>query len=179
MKVIAVIIEQILKGFIFGILPFVLFILITSRSSILGGIRSFIVLTGSMEPTISVGTIVFTHPFEIYKLNDVIAFKKENKTVTHRIVDLESKNGFIFYRTMGDANNVSDSELITRSSVLGNVFFAIPYLGRVVFFIKTVPGYLSLIVLPAILYIIFELLNINNEMKKESEKKFVQRMNIV
>lgn len=178
-KTIYIITEEILKGVVFGILPFFVFILITSKTGALGGIRSFVVLTGSMEPTIPVSTIVFTYPLDIYKLNDVIAFKKDDRTVTHRVVEVEDKGSLLYYKTMGDANNTSDSDLVPQSNLLGKVFFAIPYIGRIVFFIKTVPGYLALIVFPAGIFIIFELININNELKKEGEKKFLQKMHIV
>src|SRR3989338_4251358 len=178
-KTIYLITEEVLKGVVFGILPFLVFILITSKTDLLGGIRSFVVLTGSMEPTIPVSTIVFTHPLDVYKLNDVIAFKKEDRTVTHRIIDVEDKGSLLYYKTMGDANNISDSDLVPQSNVLGNVFFAIPYAGRIVFFINTVPGYLALIVFPAGIFIIFELISINNEMKKETEKKLLQQMQMI
>ncbi|OGE38463.1 signal peptidase I [Candidatus Roizmanbacteria bacterium RIFCSPLOWO2_02_FULL_37_9] len=178
-KTVGIIAEQILKGLVFGILPFFIFVLITSRSPIFGGIRSFVVVSGSMEPALPVGTLVFTHPFDLYRPNDVIAFKKNDKIITHRVVDLESKNGSVFYKTMGDANNVFDSELISQSDVLGTVFFAISNIGKIVFFIKTVPGYLILIVLPAAIFIIFELMNINIELEKEAEKKLLQKMQMI
>ncbi len=171
-----IILEELLKGFVFGILPFIFFILITSRTSLLGGIRSFIVLTGSMEPTVHVGTMVFTHPFELYKLNDVISFKRENRTITHRVIDVRNKEDILYYKTRGDANNVSDSELISKQDIIGKVFFSIPYIGRAVFFIKTIPGYLLLIVFPAVIYIIAELVHINKEMKKETEKRITQKL---
>ena len=179
MKTLLVIFEEIFKGLVIGILPFILFIVITSRSSVLGGIRSFVVLTGSMEPNISVGSVIFTHPFQLYKINDVIAFENEGKNVTHRIVDTEIKEGKTYYKTMGDANAVSDQELVTQSSVLGNVFFTIPYIGRVVFFIKTIPGYLTVIILPAALFIAFELVEIYKELSKNTDKKLIQKIQTV
>src|SRR3989338_8592563 len=170
------IIQILLKSFVFGIFPFVIFMLITSRSPILGGIRSFVVLTGSMEPAIPVGSVVFSKNFSIYNPNDIVAFKTGSVTVTHRIIDFEVKNNEYFYKTQGDANNNPDSQPVSGGQILGKAFYIVHYVGKLAIFLKTLPGFLLLIVFPALVFIIFEILNIKNEMTKEIEKKFIQKM---
>lgn len=154
-----------MKGVIFGILPFLFFVLITSRTSLIGGIRSFIILTGSMEPSIQIGTLVFTKPFSFYRQNDIVTFKKDNRTVTHRIIDTQIRDNAFYYQTMGDANNAPDTDLISGSQILGKTFFTLPYLGNFIFFLKTLPGYFLFILFPAVAFIIFEVINIKKEIK--------------
>jgi len=175
-KTISYISQMLLKAVIFGILPFFFFILITSRTPVIGGIQSFTVLSGSMEPTVPVGSIIFTQKFPSYRINDVIAFKRNNIVVTHRIVDIEDKNNILYYKTKGDANNTVDTDLVSNFDILGKSFYYVPYLGRFVFFMKTIPGFLIFIVFPALIYIILEIFNIKNEMTKEIEKKLQQKM---
>jgi len=176
MKTIFIIFGIILRIVIYAALPVLAFILITSRTSALGGIQSFVILTGSMAPALPVGTVVMTKQMPTYSKNDVIAFKKDDKNVTHRIVEVENKNNVFSYKTRGDANNVADIDLVRKDNVLGKMIFSIPYLGTFILFLKTVPGFLIFIVLPAIIYIFFEIFNIKHEMTKEIKKKLLQNM---
>lgn len=173
------IVQIIVKSIVIGTLPFIMFIAVTSRSSILGGIRSFVVLTGSMEPAVPVGSIVFTKNFSIYNPDDIVAFKIGNVTVTHRIIDFEIKNKDYFYKTQGDANNAPDSQQISGSQIIGKAFYIVPYVGKVSIFLKTLPGFLLLIVLPALIFIIFEILNIKSELTKEVERRIFQKMHTI
>ncbi len=143
------------------------------------GIRSFVVLTGSMNPILPPGSIVFTQNFPNYKIGDIIAFKSGNVNVTHRIIDFEEQNGSFSYKTHGDANNAPDSQLVSNSQILGKVFYSLPYLGKLTIFLKTLPGFLLLIVSPALVFVIFEIINIKNELTKEIEKKVMRKMQTI
>ena len=176
---ISTIFQLFLKAIIFGIMPFLVFVMITSRMPLILGIQSFVVLTGSMEPALPVGSVVFSQNFERYETGEIIAFKNGNVNVTHRVVEEEFNDGQFSYRTQGDANNLPDSQLIPQSQVLGRVFYHIPYLGKLTIFLKTLPGFLLLIVFPAIVFIIFEIVNIKNELTREIEKRVVQKMQTV
>jgi len=168
--------KLLLKAIIFGVFPILVFVMITSRTSIIGGIQSFVVLTGSMEPSLPVGSIVFTKKFPSYRQKDVVAFKTGNVIVTHRIIDFETKNNIYYYKTQGDANNNPDSPMVSQDQILGRAFFLVPYLGKLALFLKTIPGFLLLIGFPAIIYIILEIINIKKEMTKEIEKKLLEKM---
>ena len=166
--------------------------LITSKTDVLGGIRSFVVLTGSMEPVLPVGSIVFTQKNPGYQgdavvspikddqarygAGDVIAFDQGGRTVTHRIVGTEDTKDQVNYRTRGDANNTNDGDLVTQQKVIGKQFFSVPYVGKFVVFLKTIPGFVVLIVIPGVLYIGFELWHIKKEIEKQTEKKVLSRM---
>ncbi len=92
------------------------------------GIRPFIVVSGSMEPAIHVGSICAVNmncPYNEIADNDIISFKNGEMTVTHRAVKV-TQNGIV---TKGDANNTDDVKPVTMDDYIGKVIFSIPYLG--------------------------------------------------
>lgn len=158
------------------ILPMVVFTLISSKTDKLAGVKSFVVLTGSMEPNISVGSVIFTKPFGNYHSGDVIAFNKDGKTITHRVVNTEIKNKGISYTTKGDANNAADTGEVLGASVVGGQVFTVPYLGSFILFLSTVKGFALFIGFPITLFVLFELWNIKKEMEKQIEAKLFKEM---
>ena len=76
-----------------------------------GNLDVKIVLSGSMEPAIKVGSVVVIKPSKKYDVNDVITFGKDTKKdvpTTHRIVDERVVSGNTLYTTKGDANEKVD-----------------------------------------------------------------------
>ncbi len=158
------------------ILPIVVFTLISSKTDKLGGFQSFVVLTGSMEPNVSVGSVIFTKPNTSYDVGDVIAFSQEGKTITHRIVESQIKSSNVEYSTKGDANDSKDSDPVSSSNIIGKQIFTIPYLGKLIVFLSTIQGFLLFIVTPIFVFVLFELWNIKKELEKSIEKKLVEKM---
>lgn len=121
------------------------------------GITPFIVLSGSMEPTIKTGSIAYgnTHvKAEDMKVGDIIIFKMGESYVTHRIARINSGNTFT---TKGDANNMEDIAPVDFENFRGKTIFSIPYVG---YFIKSIQSregvfILSMIVGLNIIYFIF------------------------
>ena len=175
---ISIIFQFLLKSVIFGIMPFLVFMMIASRTPVLG-IQSFVVLTGSMQPTLPTGSIVFTKAFGQYQIGDIVSFKNGNVNVTHRIIDTQFKDNNLHYKTQGDANNTPDSQFVSNTQVLGKFFYHLPYIGKLSIFLKTLPGFITLIIIPALIFILFEMVNIKNELTKEIEKKLMQKMQTV
>lgn len=103
----------------------------------LSGIRFYIVMTGSMSPTIPVGSIcVVNHntPYSDINAGDVISFSiGENMQVTHRAISIEP-DGIV---TKGDANNTEDATMVTEENYLGKTVFHIPSAGYVFLFLKS------------------------------------------
>jgi signal peptidase len=128
----------------------------------------FIVKSGSMEPKIHTGSVVIDHTATNYKLKDVITFKIPNSkdTVTHRIVQISSKNGVTSYRVKGDANPTPDPGPVLKTNVIGRVLFSIPGLGYIIAFIRTLPGLIIFIAIPGIIIISDEVANIKDEVRK-------------
>lgn len=166
-----------LKILLFVLLPLVILTLLTSQTDLIRGYKSFVVVSGSMEPYIPVGSIVYTKHETAYAKGDVISFKNANdQTVTHRIVEVVKKDTALQYKTRGDANNASDTYLVPSGNVLGKTFFQVPYVGRLIGFIKTPLGFGLLIIFPTVIFILSELLNIKREIEKEVEKRVLSRI---
>lgn len=138
-------------------------------------IKPFIVLTGSMNPTIPTGSIAFVERgFEGLKIGDIVTFKRPDKpvdNVTHRIVKEENVDGKTVYITRGDANNSDDLWKVRKEAIWGKALFNVPLLGYVISFSKTKPGVILLIVLPLIIIALDEMRVIYKEIKKRRKKK--------
>jgi len=147
-----------------------------SRGNAPTSYRVYSVNSGSMEPKIPLGSLVFIKSQKEYQEGDVITFKSEanaNVTVTHRIAKVEKDEdiGKFGYQTKGDANEDADPELVNPLRVIGRVIFSIPLLGYGVTFAKTQIGFGLLIVIPATLIIYSEIGNIKKEIKKMMKNK--------
>ena len=110
------------------------------------GLQVFTVLSGSMEPTYHVGSLIYVKdvdPFEL-ESGDVITFMLDENTVaTHRIVEVvpdEEDDSVVRFRTKGDANENVDGSLVHYKNVIGSPVFTIPYLGYAVSYIQNPPG---------------------------------------
>ena len=95
------------------------------------GFQEYNVISGSMEPEIPVGSLVYVKPADFSELGigDVIAFSSGASVVTHRIVDIDSDN--LLITTKGDANSANDFMPVAYTNVLGRVLVHIPVLGSV------------------------------------------------
>lgn len=103
-----------------------------------------VVLTGSMEPGIEPGDVVvirkLTEEKEIYQLEagDVINFKREDITITHRIMEvLRDEAGNVSFQTKGDNNSSADEELVMPNDVKGRVVKVVPKAGLPVLILKS------------------------------------------
>lgn len=101
----------------------------------LAGIRTFTVLSGSMEPTYHVGSLIYVKKVDPTTIQpgQVITFMLDENTVaTHRVVEVvpdEDDPSTLRFRTKGDANDAEDGSLVHYKNVIGTPVFAIPKLG--------------------------------------------------
>lgn len=74
--------------------------------------------TGSMEPTLDGNSFVVAQPCHIADLHegDIIVRRMPIGNVVHRVIALDP------VRTRGDANNSTDSGVVTDNELLGRVF---------------------------------------------------------
>lgn len=95
------------------------------------GYTPYAVVSGSMEPTYGVGSLVFVKAItaEDIQTGDAITFvMNEDLTVaTHRVIDISS-DGKYFY-TKGDANKTADPEPVYYKNLVGKVMFSVPLAG--------------------------------------------------
>ena len=99
--------------------------------------RTFTVLSGSMEPTIPVGSLIVDRPVDASELaaGDVVTFHPPghgDKLVSHRVVRVEETDKGRFLVTRGDANGVNDDWRIPAEGPGLKYAMHVPYLGYIV-----------------------------------------------
>ena len=101
--------------------------------TIFGAYQLFAVESGSMEPTLAVGSVIVSkkteHP-ESLKINQIVTFHMlSGVVVTHRIIEvIKDESGHTFYRTKGDnPKNSWDEELLDPARVIGVFAAKIPF----------------------------------------------------
>ena len=137
------------------------------------GLQVFTVLSGSMEPTYHVGSLIYVKkvdPFQL-KSGDVITFMLDEDTVaTHRVVEVvpdEEDVSVIRFRTKGDANEAEDGSLVHYRNVIGTPVFTIPKLGYLANYIQNPPGTYVAISAGAILLLLVFIPDLFSDDKKE------------
>lgn len=134
------------------------------------GINTFIVRSGSMEPTFLTGSLCFVDTKSDYdevKVGDVIAFKLQDSLVTHRVIEILPE-GMV---TKGDNNDISDGLTTTKDNFVGENILALPYLGYGLSWIQTKKGKIltvTVVLALIVINIILSEMDINNK-KKDSE----------
>lgn len=131
-------------------------------------ISLYTIVSPSMEPKLKVYDVIINKKVkkpEDIKVGDIITFistsnASKGLTVTHRVVAIvETENG-IEYQTQGDNNMTLDATNVLFQNVLGKVIFTIPKLGRVQQFFSTSFGWLFIVVIPAFIIILNDIIKI-------------------
>ena len=110
------------------------------------GLDPYTVLSGSMEPTYHVGSVIYVKDTSIAELEVgmPITYTMENGiVVTHRIVAIEvneANPNDVKYVVKGDANEDIDGTPIPFGNVIGRPVFSIPYFGYICHFVQNPPG---------------------------------------
>lgn len=99
-----------------------------------------VVLSGSMEPELPVGSLLWTHKQNTYTPGDVVTFEENGTLVTHRLVSVDEDTAV----TKGDANNAEDSPIDVRQ-IRGKVSAVWPGAGRALLFLKSPAGIVLLL----------------------------------
>lgn len=110
------------------------------------GIDVFVVQSGSMEPEIHTGSVVYVTAVEEDDLavGDNITFKlTETVNGTHQIIEIlgeEEDSGKLMFRTKGTANEHADEGYVTIDEIVGKVRFSLPYAGYAIAYVQQPPG---------------------------------------
>lgn len=106
----------------------------------LTGLKSYVVLSGSMEPVIHTGSVVLVNSHQkTPEKGEVITYRLGKMNVTHRVKEIRAEG----YETAGDANEISDGEYVSEKQVLGTVCFCIPYLGYALVWLRSGRGLMT------------------------------------
>ena len=117
------------------------------------GYEVYVVVSGSMEPAIPVGSALYVEsvsPEEV-AVGDVIAFYDRGAVITHRVVENHLVEGELI--TKGDANAENDIAPIAYGDLIGRMKQTVPYLGSIMAICSQTKGklYLACAVVGAVL----------------------------
>lgn len=143
------------------------------------GYTPYTILSGSMEPTYHVGSLIYVKQVDPAELEpgDPITFALDENTIaTHRIVEVvpdEEDSSIVRFKTKGDANAVEDGSLVHYKNVIGEPKFTIPYLGYVADYIQHPPGMYTAIAVGVLLLLLVFLPDMldDDKKKKKAEPK--------
>ena len=109
------------------------------------GFTGVTVISGSMEPKVSVGdyVIIKKPKKENIQKGTIITFEQDGVLVTHRVESVVSDG---VYSTKGDANNTVDSQLVKFEDILGISVLVVPKFGKLLLWLRTIPGITSILV---------------------------------
>lgn len=103
-----------------------------------GGRAAYVIVSGiSMEPGLSRGDLVVLRHTADYEVGDVVTYREPGfAPIIHRIIAQEGSR----YVLQGDNNTWIDSYRPTAEEIVGEMWFAIPGLGKVVEWLRSPPG---------------------------------------
>ncbi|MEP7162598.1 MAG: signal peptidase I [Candidatus Moraniibacteriota bacterium] len=156
--------------FFYAVIVVIAIFLLATKLPIAGGLKTYVVQSGSMEPAIKTGSVIVAKPANEYRVGDVVTFgaqTKDKTPTTHRIVEVRDGK----YMTRGDANNAEDLRPVSRFEIIGKVLFSVPFIGYGVAAAQKPWGFGLIIVIPAVLIIYEEVQKIRQELKKKADYK--------
>ena len=134
----------------------------TANVSSLAGYTPMVVKTDSMAPTFYSGDLILIKKCDTSKLTegDIICFhtiiNNEYALNTHRIEKIDENENMRSYTTKGDNNAISDTHIISDGDIVGKYVGKLSKFGHVMDFLSSSMGFLIVIVLPMLLFFIYQ-----------------------
>lgn len=143
----------------------------------LGGTSLFRVVTGSMEPAISIGSLLVSKKTDIntIDIDDIVCFRSKEQgirgmIITHRVIDTyETPDGNLVLQTKGDANLTADIDYVSQDNLIGRVIWHTgdgSNMARIINFLTSDFGFIACIILPVILIAVWIFRDAIKNMKK-------------
>lgn len=131
------------------------------------GYTPLVVKSDSMAPTFRAGDLIFIKKCDTSTLKegDIICFHtiidNEYALNTHRIQKIEESGDARSYTTLGDNNNgITDTHIISDGDIVGKYVGHLQNAGKVMDFLSSSIGFLIVIVLPMLLFFIYQVYNL-------------------
>jgi signal peptidase len=96
------------------------------------GIRPTVISGVSMQPLYYAGDVIVsrTVAYETLEVGDIIVFRQGDHRVVHRIINIQTEDGEVWFTTQGDNNNMVDPP-VHADHVEGRVILHVPKIGWV------------------------------------------------
>ncbi len=158
-----------LFALLLGAMVFLVFTMVQSRftgeSPSLAGYQLYIVQGGSMTPTFEAGSLALLRPVDPAKVTagDIITYRSVGGSAnltTHHVMAVHGYGEALSFTTRGDANQVDDHQAVYPENIVGQVVYTIPYAGYLLSFGQSKTGIITLVFIPGVLILVFELRNL-------------------
>lgn len=132
------------------------------------GLRLLAVQTGSMRPTFKPGDalILKRSSFEAIQQGQVVAYRSSrnpDELISHRVVAVDAATRR--FQTQGDAVSVADPA-VGANLLVGHMLAILPGLGTMLNWLRTLPGLITCVYLPAIFIAIGELRRLERQYRR-------------
>lgn len=168
-------ITGVLGGVLLAIEVVLLLLLVISRINggvpTLFGHNMYVIVSPSMTPELEVGDMILSRVYDggELKVGDVVQYvgktgDTQGKIITHKIISIDGD----VITTKGVANALPDAP-ITRSDVIGVMKYKFVVIDKIYAVISSTWGFLLLVLLPMCAIIVFEIVNLAIDIRKEKE----------
>ena len=147
----------------------------TNQVASLAGYTPLTVASDSMSPTFRAGDLIIIRKCdpETLKEGDIVTFhtiiNNEFALNTHRITEIQDLGGTRNYVTKGDNNELADIHMIADGDIVGKYVCHLAGFGKVMSFLSSSLGFLLVIVLPLLIFFIYQvyhLITVSIDLKK-------------
>jgi signal peptidase len=138
------------------------------------GMQSLTVLSGSMEPVLSTGDVVVERKVRAtdVRVGDIVTYNdpdRRGRRITHRVRSIRIDGARARFVTKGDANDSVERWEIDAHGHLGRVAYRVPLVGYGLARLNGPRAKLLLVVVPALLLAMLELVRIWRPRAREPE----------
>jgi len=138
------------------------------------GIYMFNIVSESMEPTFYKDDLVIVKRCKMQELQkgDIITFKQDDRTISHRMIAITQENGEFKFITKGDNNDILDKETVEMKDVYGKVLFSVKKIGKFIHYIQNARGLINIVIFIIIIYVLISLRDNQKNSRKIKRKKY-------
>ena len=138
------------------------------------GIYMFNIVSESMEPTFYKDDLVIVKKCKMQELQkgDIITFKQEDRTISHRMIAITQEDGEFKFITKGDNNDILDKEKVEMKDVYGKVLFSVKKIGKFIHYIQNARGLINIVIFIIIIYVLISLRDNQKNSRKIKRKKY-------
>lgn len=155
-----------------------------NQDASLFGYRLFYVVSGSMEPTLPVNSLLIVKARDSYEVGEIITFYAKDAAIsghpnTHRIIAKDAQSGGVRYVTQGDANPGPDPDTVTHAEIIGKVCFHLEttgVVGTVIGFAGTRLGFFLMVLTPILLIAVACMRDFKRAFQEELERAAKQSL---
>lgn len=138
------------------------------------GIYMFNIVSESMEPTFYKDDLVIVKRCKMQELQkgDIITFKQDDRTISHRMIAITQEDGEFKFITKGDNNDILDKETVEMKDVYGKVLFSVKKIGKFIHYIQNARGLINIVIFIIIIYVLISLRDNQKNSRKIKRKKY-------